>query len=92
MKIKSVTFDEATEPETLTVVMSVDEASLIYGLVGHIAPADVPDGPDRLALSTIAECLSDTFFNIYWEGGHREVGHDVAGHLRARWDEKAMER
>lgn len=76
MKIKNVSFNEDELPEKLTVEMSVDEATLIYGLTGTIAPRLITNKVGLKfgnALGEVASCLSGTFFNRFWDNGAHEL-------------------
>jgi hypothetical protein len=77
MKLTNVSFDEKEEPKEVTFVMNVDEAALIYAFVGSIAPKAVTDASGDIrwgnALYDVADCLSGSFFNRFWESGAREV-------------------
>lgn len=74
MKLRRVDLDDAEMPERITVEMTVDEAGLLYALTGNVAPRTVTEAMFNdtrwgNALVDVAECLSGSFFNRYWDNG-----------------------
>lgn len=71
MKAKNIKLDDDEMPETITVEMTVDEAAVVYALVGFIAPrtTSMALGGTRWgeAMNDVATCLSGSFFNRFWE-------------------------
>lgn len=81
MKLRQITLDDDEMPETITVELTVDEAALLYALTGHIAPKSVTEAGGDIrwgnALYDVADCLSGSFFNRYWDEGARAVAPNL---------------
>lgn len=81
MKLVRVEFDADEEPETVVFSMTVDEAALVYAFVGRTSPKAVSDASGDVrwgnALYDVADCLSGSFFNRFWESGAAEVAPSI---------------
>ena len=85
MRLVNVAFNKDEEPAEATFVMNVDEAALLYALTGHISPKAVTDASGDVrwgnALYDVADCLSGSFFNRFWESGAVEVAPKITPHF-----------
>jgi hypothetical protein len=85
MRLTNVSFGEDEMPQEATFVLSVDEAALIYAIIGYVSPKAVEDasGDARWSDTTykVADCLGN-FFDRFWENGHC----DVAPRLKVKFD------
>lgn len=77
MKVRTIELGADEMPESVTVTMTVDEAALMYAFVGRVAPKTVTDATNDTrwgnALYDIAEALSGSFFNRFWDDGANDV-------------------
>lgn len=73
MRITAVEFDRDENPKTVGFEMTVDEAAVMYALTACTAPKVVTDALGDVrwgnAFYDIADCLSGTFFNRFWDEG-----------------------
>lgn len=77
MKLRAVQMNDEDAPASITVELTTDEAALLYAFVGRIAPKAVTDvsGDVRWgnALYDVADCLTGSFFNRFWDEGAEAV-------------------
>jgi hypothetical protein len=77
MKLRAVQMDDEDVPASITVEMTTDEAAVIYAFLGSIAPKAVTDAAGDVrwgnALYDVADCLSASFFNRFWDEGAKAV-------------------
>ena len=77
MKVRAIQMDDNEMPMTVTLEATVDEAALLYAFVGHVSPKAVADAGGDVrwgyALDDVAECLTGSFFNRFWNDGAKEV-------------------
>lgn len=74
MKLRQVQFGDDDGPTMLTVEISAEEATLLYGFLGHTAPARVTEASNLEwgnLFSDLATDLGDIGIRLYDEGWPR---------------------
>ena len=85
MKVRSIDMGNDEMPESATVTMTLDEAALLYAFVGRVAPKAVTDAAGDVrwgnALYDVAECLTGSFFNRFWDDGAEAVAPSIGARV-----------
>lgn len=75
MQIKTIEFDDAEVPQTITVTMSLGEAAFLARFAGDISPIDEAKqfGTDGYVHASIYDALVGGLFNRFWDDGVNDV-------------------